>query len=294
MAEQTRKHRRGDRKDAWLVRDLDGMHQIMPYMMPNRTDNEAVMTQTIDLTALNAWLAEKNAGETTFKYTLFHAMLGAIAKTVVERPLLNRFIAHGRFYDRKELSFSFVVKKKIEDNATEAMCILRVDPDDERPIIEQVHTKVRDFVFGVRRQEQKDGTNSVIDFIVSMPRPITAAIMATLRFLEKTRQNAGRCSARRPLCQHGLYLQPRQRPYERTISSSNNWGSNSVFVIIGEKHFQRFELDDGSFEKREVVDLSITVDERIADGIYFSNSVQLLKHLLENPVLLDAPLREKE
>ncbi|HIT69902.1 MAG TPA: hypothetical protein IAC36_08380, partial [Candidatus Aphodomonas merdavium] len=130
MAEQTRKHRRGDRKDAWLVRDLDGMHQIMPYMMPNRTDNEAVMTQTIDLTALNAWLAEKNAGETTFKYTLFHAVLCAIAKTVVERPLLNRFIAHGRFYDRKELSFSFVVKKKIEDNATEAMCILRVDPDD--------------------------------------------------------------------------------------------------------------------------------------------------------------------
>ena len=294
MAEQTRKHRRGDRKDAWLVRDLDGMHQIMPYMMPNRTDNEAVMTQTIDLTALNAWLAEKNAGETTFKYTLFHAMLGAIAKTVVERPLLNRFIAHGRFYDRKELSFSFVVKKKIEDNATEAMCILRVDPDDERPIIEQVHTKVRDFVFGVRRQEQKDGTNSVIDFIVSMPRPITAAIMATLRFLEKRGKMPDAVA--------------REDPYASTVFISNlgsvhmsaqyhhltNWGSNSVFVIIGEKHFQRFELDDGSFEKREVVDLSITVDERIADGIYFSNSVQLLKHLLENPVLLDAPLREKD
>ncbi len=39
--EQKPKRRRGDRRDATLVRDLDSMHVFMPIMMPNRADNEA-------------------------------------------------------------------------------------------------------------------------------------------------------------------------------------------------------------------------------------------------------------
>ena len=43
---------------------------------------------------------------------------------------------------------------------------------------------------------------------------------------------------------------------------------------------------------REFVDLGITVDERIADGYYYSKSVKIIKKLLENPWLLDRPLDE--
>ena len=43
--------RRGDRKDGRLLRDLDGMHFIMPIIYPNRCDNEAFVTEKIDLTA---------------------------------------------------------------------------------------------------------------------------------------------------------------------------------------------------------------------------------------------------
>ena len=54
------KKRRGDRKDAWLVRGLDSMHYIMPYNLPKRTDNEAVLTETIDLTAIEEYIKKKN------------------------------------------------------------------------------------------------------------------------------------------------------------------------------------------------------------------------------------------
>ena len=36
-----------------------------------------------------------------------------------------------------------------------------------------------------------------------------------------------------------------------------------------------------------------TIDERIADGYYYSRTVKLLKTLLENPELLDRPLNEE-
>ena len=51
---EKRKRRLGDRKDGYLVRDLDGMHYIVPLLYPNRCDNEAFISERIDLTAAAA------------------------------------------------------------------------------------------------------------------------------------------------------------------------------------------------------------------------------------------------
>ena len=44
---------------------------------------------------------------------------------------------------------------------------------------------------------------------------------------------------------------------------------------------------------KDGVKLGFTVDERIADGYYFSKSIKMLKLFLEQPELLDLPLNEK-
>ena len=69
-----------------------------------------------------------------------------------------------------------------------------------------------------------------------------------------------------------------------------DWGTNSLFVIVGEKKPTPFFNEDGSFEVREALDLGITVDERIADGVYFAKSIKILQHLLNNPELLEQPI----
>ena len=50
---------------------------------------------------------------------------------------------------------------------------------------------------------------------------------------------------------------------------------------------------EGHVEMREVLDLGLTLDERIADGYYYSKTIKLLKHLLQNPQLLEAPAKEE-
>ena len=40
---------------------------------------------------------------------------------------------------------------------------------------------------------------------------------------------------------------------------------------------------------RPVLNLGLTLDERIADGYYYSKTVRLLKYLLQNPELLELP-----
>jgi pyruvate/2-oxoglutarate dehydrogenase complex dihydrolipoamide acyltransferase (E2) component len=72
-----------------------------------------------------------------------------------------------------------------------------------------------------------------------------------------------------------------------------NWGTCSVFCTIGEKKMRPFYNPDGTFEVKECIDLGLTIDERIADGYYYSRTIQLLKTLLENPELLEKPLSEE-
>lgn len=60
------KRRFGDRKDGRLLRDLDGMHFITPLIYPNRCDNEAYISESIDLTNMNAYLERKTPTKRNF------------------------------------------------------------------------------------------------------------------------------------------------------------------------------------------------------------------------------------
>ena len=93
--------RRGDRRDGTLIRDLDPLHFFTGIIYPNRCDNEAYISENIDLTAVNRYLQQKNEGETKFPYTMFHLIVTALVKTITLRPKLNRFIVNGNFYQRK-------------------------------------------------------------------------------------------------------------------------------------------------------------------------------------------------
>ena len=50
---------------------------------------------------------------------------------------------------------------------------------------------------------------------------------------------------------------------------------------------------DGSYEMHEMLDLGLTIDERLADGYYYSKTIKLLRKLLENPELLETPAKQE-
>ena len=136
---EDRKKHWGDRKDGYLIRDLDAMHYVMPHIYPNRCDNEAYISQRVDLTAINAYLAQKNESETEFPYTIFHLIVAAIIKTITLRPKMNRFIANKTMYQRKEVSAAFVVKKQFNDGSEEGLAFLHAKPEET---LDTLHRRV--------------------------------------------------------------------------------------------------------------------------------------------------------
>lgn len=282
------KHRFGDRKDGRLLRNLDSMHYIVPLIFPNRCDNEAYISERIDLEKINAFLRKKNAQPAAYKYTMFHLIVTALLKTLTLRPKLNRFIANKNFYERNEVSAAFVVKKEFLDDGSETLAFVHSKPEDT---FETVHQKIYDQITSCR-SDKVDRTTDSMDILNKMPRFLSRFLVWIITVLDRH----GKC--------------PRfliaTDPYYSSVILSNigslkmkcgyhhlaNWGTNSVFCIIGKKQMTPV-FQDGEVLMRETVDLGLTIDERLADGYYYAKSIRLLKHLLENPELLERPLSEE-
>ena len=98
----------GDRKDGKLVKDLDGMHFICPIIYPNRCDNEAFISERIDLTNIDKYLKKKNKNNPEYKYNTFQIIVTAALKLLYLRPKMNYFIANSNMYCRNEKTVSFV------------------------------------------------------------------------------------------------------------------------------------------------------------------------------------------
>ena len=124
------KRKWGDRRDGRIVRNGDSMHVIMPLMYPNRCDNEAFLSERIDLTRVNEYLEKKNADNPEYKYNLFPVMVTAMLKTITLRPKMNYFIQNQTLYERNEVSAAFTIKKVFSDHGGEALAFIHSKGSD--------------------------------------------------------------------------------------------------------------------------------------------------------------------
>ncbi len=287
---ETRKRRLGDRKDGYWLRDADPLHAFTPYLMPNRADNEAFINEKIDLTAVLEYLDKKNEGLTERKYTIFHIVAAALIKTVTLRPKMNRFVQGNRLYQRNQLTLAFVVKKRMNDEAREALAFKAFDEDTT---IDSFHKKIMEEIYECRRDDALDNSTKGMAFFSKIPRWLLRIVMKILRTLDYYGRMPDSLIKTDPDYASVYISNLGSIKLNAAYHHLNNWGTNSLFIVIGEKHMSPFYNDDGTYEMRPAINLGITLDERIADGYYYSKTIKLLKHLLENPELLELPAKEK-
>lgn len=276
----------GDRRDGIWLRDLPAMNRIMPPLLPNRTDNEAFVSVDIDLRPLEDYLARKNEGRTQDRYTYFHLISAAAAKAFILRPRMNRFICNNRIYQRRNVTVAFVVKKKFEDKSEEGLAFLEYAPKET---LDTYHKKIMDVIHDTRRTDKKDTTSDSMDWMVKLPHFLMVWIVKLTRFLDKHGWAPEAFIGTDP--QHAAVFLSNlgsiglECGYHHLV----NFGTNSCFIVVGKKHMAMEYGKDGVGDCHEVIPLGITLDERIADGYYYSGTVALVKELLAHPELLELP-----
>ena len=266
------------RKDADWIREVDPFHSIVPYVMPKRTEAEVSMNEEFDITALLAYMKKRNEEEGTH-LKLFHAICTAIAKTIYHRPKLNIFIAGRRFWQRKDITLSFVAKQQFKDDAEETLMFMKVKPD---MTLDSISKMILGDVEKVRKESTND-LDKLMGFVGKLPRPILVFFFWILKRLEYHGIMPDALTAGDPNYSTVLLSNLGSIKAGAPYHHLSNYGTCSIMITIG-----TMKEEDG----RTTVPMTITLDERIADGFYFAKSLRIAKYLLENPEELEKTIAE--
>lgn len=279
--------KRGDRKDATLVRDNDPMHKIMPHLMPLRADSDVYINQKMDVTELVKYYEEKK--NTDKDLTYFHLFVTMIAKVLYNRPYLNRFVINKRMYQRNKVSIAFTAKVNFNDESKEILTVMDFNPEDN---LETIENRILNSVNKIRKSTSK-GANDVMDTVAKFPKPIIALIVKIVKFMD--RHDLLPMSLR----EDNLY-------YSSLIVSNlgsikggaiyhhlTDFGTSSILATIGEIKKERVVMPSGKEEIRDICEFGINLDERIADGVYFIKSAHMMQDILSNPKCLEDRIDQK-
>lgn len=281
--------KRGDRKDGRWIRDIDGFHFIMPYLMPNRCDSEVYIEELIDVTEMVKYIEAHNSVNKEFRLTPFHVITAAVGKIIYHRPYLNRFVAGRRLYQRNKITLAFVVKRRFNDEAEESLLVTEIKEDTT---LEQISRRIAGDAQTIRKEGGND-INDLLDKLSKLPRWLMRLAMCMFRFLDF----------------HGWMPESICRGdsnYASVLLSNlgsikcnavyhhlNNYGTNSIVITIGRIHKELMADDDGNTSVRDVVAIGATADERIADGFYFARSIRMLEEILRDPQQLENKMKSE-
>ncbi|MCL1906550.1 MAG: 2-oxo acid dehydrogenase subunit E2 [Propionibacteriaceae bacterium] len=280
MSTKTRK-KRGDRYDATRVKMPYGLNSLFPYMMKGRNESIAYFPYTIEVENLLEYV-DKHKG-TDKEVTVFQVVLLTLLKVLRERPALNRYIIGRRMYQRKNVVFSFIARRKMEDDAEETNVLVTLKPDDDRAT---VLAKLKGEIRGAKTGETKED-DKLIELFTKLPRSLLRLAIRLLQWWDFYFDTPGflrgvdplRCSVYfANLGSVGLGA-----PYHHLFE----WGTCSLFVCIGKIQPTVVVGEDGQPAVRKTMDLRIALDERIADGYYDARALELLEKYIGDPSLLE-------
>ena len=279
----------GDRYDAKRIRNIDGVHFYMAYLMPKRCDAEVYINEKLDITELLKYINEKNAtGER--KVTLFHCIIAAMARTIKMRPLLNRYISGKHYYMRNDISMGFTIKKQFTDHAEETLMIYR--PKDDESLVD-ITDKISPRVKEAKSPDKTQSVDDILNIVKKLPKPIMHIFMALMRFMDNTGLMPKAFSSVDTNYVTVLLSNLGSIKCDAVYHHLNNFGTNGIVITIGTIHKETMFDENGAPVVRDVVNIGATLDERIADGFYFARSLKLIKHICKNPEILDKKLGEE-
>ena len=261
---------------------IGGMTQLCIDLKPRRCDADVFINTPIDVTNLVDYIDKKKSkGE---KVTYFHAFLLALAKTIYNRPKLNRYVKNRHMYEHTNVSISFVAKVEFTDASEEVMIIIDVEPSDN---IDTVAKKIKDQIDKLRSKKfELKGANGALDALGKLPNIIRVPLIGYLKWTDE------KGILPMSLQKDDLYFASAivtdigSLKSDSIYHNNTNFGTASSITAIGEIK-DDIKVVNGKQKIYKAAKFGINFDERVADGFYMIKAFKILEYIIENPKLLE-------
>lgn len=267
------------RADGRRLKNTDPMYTVAAHIMSRRVDSMNMITIDIPYDPIQDYLNDKRKQGVTLSH--MDVLVAAYMRTMAEFPELNRFIVNSKAYARKEYAIAMVVLKSGRaDNGTMSKMYFNIEDT-----IFDVHNTIEKYVNSNRETPEKNGTEKIIKFLLSVPGLARWGVRL-FKLLDR----------------YGLL--PKfiidMSPFHNSLVISNlisirtnhiyhhcyEFGTTSVFITMGNlREVPKRKAGEIVFERS--IPLGVVMDERICSGAYFAMAFRKLKKYLKDPTLLE-------
>ena len=266
------------RADGDLVRDLPLNRRVMPYLMPGR--NESIYYFDIDLALhrTDGWLRDFNQAHPETPADVFHLALWGIRECMTRYPSMNRFVAGGRIYQRREIVFSFAVKRRLQEGSPMAV-IKRTFPEDET---------FADLVAGVAHKTREDrfggpqGVDKELALLMKLPGVLRRVALGAVKTADRFGMLPGWFIEDDPMYASAFIAHMASFGMPAGYHHLYEYGTTGIFCVLG-----RPTMDPGSptsgADRRRTMRVTYSFDERTEDGFTAWRSIQHFKRIVEDP-----------
>ena len=278
----------GKRPDGRIIRNLEPMQQIMPYIMKTRTDSMNMYEDTFDCTPLDAYIKEKAAQGIEMNY--MHLSIAALVRLIALRPQLNRFVMNGRIYARPKIWVSFVAHPTLHDGSVGTTIKLCFDgTEDIFEITEKVTAAIKK---ETTDRTGENGIDKLLRFLMkAIPGPLIKLVVNTLMWMDKHNLLPKFIVELSPFHTSIFITNLKSLGINHVYHHVYNFGTTGLFFAMGkEKNIPVMQRENVKGQKH--MGFGFVSDERFCDGLYFAMSLRQLRKIMLNPACLETPLAE--
>ena len=260
------------------VQDVTGMQNIMFDLKPKRHDAEVFMTADIDVTEFVKYM--KKFKEEHNEVTYFHGFVYNMGKLIYKYPKLNRFVQNCTLFEHDEVSIAFVAKAEMNDKSEEFMTCLTIGENDT---ILDVSKNLKARIDKIRDKNSTantDGANNVVDKIGHFWRPLRSFLVGILVWIDRVFGLPGSIADDNIFYSSLIVSNIGTFKVPGIYHNLCNLGTSSGLATFGD-----IKEVDGKY----LMNMGITLDERIGDGFYFCRALKAIEYLFAHPELMMEP-----
>jgi len=274
------------RPDGTYTGKLHFFTQLMPYLMPTRTEATIFFEQEFDVTKTLEYVGKRKADADSPKITMFYIILYAAIRVIAQRPKLNRFVSGFRYYQRNRISFNFVAKKELSDEGEEITITMSFSP---LLSLEGFCKKINDYISSIKKGSGTS-TEKVNALVARLPRFCIKLVVWGIKFLDYHNALPKAAIDSLPFFSTVFFTNVGSVGIDAPFHHNFDIGNCGIFCAIGKIRKENSINADGTVETRDRVKITFTYDDRITDGIYCARAIDMVKDLVENPEKLEVPL----
>ncbi len=275
---------RKKRPDGVYIDNINPYTKIMPHIMPKRYDAMNWWKVEVSCDGLDKFLAEQNANGTHFTY--YNVVVAALVRTLAMRPSLNRFVKNRRIYQHNDITASFAVKKILKDDSEDTTVKLHFKGDET---IADVKKMMDDIIAANTGTKVYNQVDKLAKTITNAPHFMIKFVVGLLNWLDNHNLLPASVIETSPFHNSFFITFMKSIHGDYLYHHCYDFGTTGIFIGMGREK-QVPVVEDGEVKVGKVITLGVVCDERFCDGLYYVNSMRLLKDLIMHPDKLLEPI----